>query len=81
MAAKWHWSDMSPRTRKLLIGAAAAEASLKAAALLDIRRRPAGEIRGSKWIWVPVVIAVNSFGAVPLAYFAFGRRKQGDGRG
>jgi hypothetical protein len=76
MAAKRHWSDLSPRARKLLIAAAIAEGSLKTAALIDIRRRPASEIRGSKWIWVPVVIVLNSFGAAPLSYFAFGRRRQ-----
>ena len=70
------WNDLSPRTRKLIIGAAIAEGCLKISALADIRRRPANEIRGSKWIWVPVVVLVNSFGGAPLAYFAFGRRKQ-----
>jgi hypothetical protein len=76
MALKQRWSDLSPRTRKLLIAGAIAEASLKTAALVDIKRRPARDIRGSKWMWVPAVIAVNSLGAVPLSYFAFGRRKQ-----
>ena len=69
------WSEMSTRSRRLIIGAATVEGILKAAALVDIVRRPAGEIRGSKWVWAPVVVAVNSFGVVPLAYFAFGRRR------
>jgi hypothetical protein len=76
MALKQRWSDLSPRTRKLLIAGAIAEAGLKTAALIDIKRRPASDIRGSKWMWVPAVIAVNSLGAVPLSYFAFGRRRQ-----
>lgn len=76
MALKQRWSDLSPRTRKLLIVGGIAEAGLKTAALIDIKRRPASDIRGSKWMWVPAVIAVNSLGAVPLSYFAFGRRKQ-----
>jgi hypothetical protein len=76
MTLKRRWSDLSPRARKLIIAAGVAEASLKAAALVDIKRRPASEIRGSKWIWVPAVIAVNSFGVLPLSYFAFGRHKQ-----
>jgi hypothetical protein len=75
MAAR-KWSDLSERSRKLIIAAAVAEASLKAAALIDIKRRPAGQIRGSKWIWATVVSVVNSFGAAPLSYFAFGRRRQ-----
>ena len=44
--------------------------------MLDMRHRPATEIRGSKWVWGPAMI-VNSAGAIPLAYFAFGRRRRG----
>jgi Phospholipase_D-nuclease N-terminal len=76
MADRRRWSDLSARSRRLIIGAAVAEASLKTAALIDIRRRPASEIRGSKWAWAAVVLAVNSFGGAPLSYFAFGRRRQ-----
>ena len=74
MAAR-KWSDLSKRSRGLIIAAAVAEAGLKTAALIDIKRRPASQIRGSKWIWAPAVIVINSFGAAPLAYFAFGRRR------
>jgi hypothetical protein len=70
------WSDLSPRTRKLIASAAVAEGILKTAALVDMARRPSAEIRGSKWIWAPVVVAVNSFGIAPLAYFAFGRARK-----
>lgn len=69
------WSELSPRTQRLIIVAAAVETSLKAAALVDIKRRPASEIRGPKWMWVPVVTIVNSAGLAPLAYFVFGRRR------
>jgi hypothetical protein len=41
MAAKRRWSDLSQRSRRLLIGAAVAEGGLKTAALIDIKRRPA----------------------------------------
>jgi hypothetical protein len=70
------WNDLSTRSRRLIMAAAAVEGILKTAALIDIKRRPADQIRGSKWIWVPVVVAVNSFGGVPIAYFVFGRRRQ-----
>jgi Phospholipase_D-nuclease N-terminal len=70
------WADLSPRRRRLMIAAAAAEGILKTAALIDIKRRPASQIRGPKWVWVPVILVVNSFGGVPLAYFIFGRRRQ-----
>lgn len=68
------WSDLSPRTRGLIIAAAVAEAGLKAAALVDLRRRPAEEVRGSKWAWAASMI-VNSAGLIPLSYFIFGRRR------
>jgi Phospholipase_D-nuclease N-terminal len=69
------WSDLSPGTRRLIVGAAVVEGVLKVAALVDIARRPADQIRGSKWVWAPTVLLVNSFGGAPLAYFAFGRRR------
>jgi type II secretory pathway component PulM len=65
------WSDLSPRSRKLLIAAGAAEVSLKVAALIDIKRRPAARIRGPKKAWVAAMF-VNLIG--PVSYFAFGRR-------
>jgi hypothetical protein len=73
--AGW-WSALSKRNRGLIIVAGVAEASLKTAALIDIKRRPASQIRGPKWIWAVVVIVVNSLGGAPLSYFAFGRRKR-----
>jgi hypothetical protein len=69
------WSDLSDRSRKLIIAAAVAEGSLKIAALIDIKRRPASQIRGSKWIWAAVVLLVNSLGGAPISYFVFGRRR------
>jgi hypothetical protein len=74
MAARKQWSDLSERTRRLLITAAVAEAILKVAALVDIKRRPASQIRGSKWLWAAVVAVVSSAGVVPVSYFVFGRR-------
>jgi hypothetical protein len=75
MTTSKKWSDLSQRNRALLITAAVAEGSLKVAALIDIKRRPASQIRGPKWAWATVVVLVNSFGAAPLSYFAFGRRR------
>ena len=74
------WSDLSERDRRLLIAAAAVEGALKAAALADLKRRPASEVRGPKWAWAAGVVAVNSFGAAPLAYFVFGRRRDSEAR-
>jgi asparagine N-glycosylation enzyme membrane subunit Stt3 len=74
MADRRRWSDLSEGTRRLIIVAAVADSILKGAALIDIKRRPADQIRGPKWLWVPVVILVNSAGVVPISYFVFGRR-------
>lgn len=69
------WSDLSPGNRRLIVIAGACESVLKIAALVDLRRRPAEEVRGKKWAWATAVVLVNSVGAVPAAYFLFGRRK------
>jgi len=70
------WSDLSERTRKLIITAAVADGTLRIAALIDIKRRPASQIRGRKLLWAAVVAVVNSAGIVPISYFVFGRRRQ-----
>lgn len=75
MADRRRWSDLSEGTRRLIIVTAVAESILKGAALIDIKRRPADQIRGPKWLWVPVVMVVNSLGIVPISYFVFGRRR------
>jgi len=71
-----HWKNLSPRTRRLLIAAAGAEGVLKVAALIDMKRRPADQIRGSKWVWGPAMV-INSAGVIPIAYFTLGRRRRG----
>lgn len=80
MAARKQWSDLSDRNRRLLIAAAAAEGILKVAALIDIRRRPATQIRGPKWLWATAVTVISSAGVLPVSYFVFGRRHPGVGR-
>jgi len=41
MVARTPWSDTGQRTRRLLITAAVGEAILRAAVLIDFKRRPA----------------------------------------
>jgi uncharacterized protein DUF5652 len=74
MADRRRWSDLSEGTRRLIIVTAVAESILKGAALLDIKRRPADQIRGPKWLWAPVIAVANTAGIVPISYFLFGRR-------
>ncbi|MBX5442622.1 MAG: PLDc_N domain-containing protein [Solirubrobacteraceae bacterium] len=66
------WSELSPRQRAATLTAVAVQLSLLTAALTDLRRRPASEVRGPKRAWV-LASFVNFVG--PLAYFAFGRRR------
>ena len=69
------WGDLSERSRKVIIATAIGEAALKTAVLIDIRRRPASQIRGSKRMWIVAAVLVNSAGVGPLSYFVFGRRR------
>ena len=64
----------APRSfrKRAAIGIAAlVQFALLAAAQLDLIRRPASAVRGSKWAWRAVTL-VNFAG--PIAYFALGRR-------
>jgi hypothetical protein len=70
------WSDLSERSRKLIITAGIVDVTLRIAALIDIKRRPASQIRGRKGLWAAVVAVVNSAGVLPVSYFLFGRRRQ-----
>lgn len=72
--AKKRWDELSPRARRLIVAGGAVEGVLKVAALVDLARRPSGQVRGSKVRWALAITFVNSLGAVPLAYFLRGRR-------
>ena len=71
--ARRRWDELSPRSQRLIMIGAGFEAVLKVAALIDLARRPADEVRGSKARWATAVVLINSVGLVPLAYFAAGR--------
>ena len=66
------WSDLSTRQQTSIIAAGLLQLLLAAAALLDLRRRPADQVRGRKPLWAAAAF-VNFVG--PLAYFLFGRRR------
>jgi hypothetical protein len=71
------WNELSSRTRRLIIAGGAFEGVLRVAALIDLSPRPASEVRGSKVRWALAVTLINSVGAVPVANFAYGRRRLG----
>jgi hypothetical protein len=75
MATRKQWSELTPRTRRLLSIAAVVEGILKLAALIDIRRRPTSQIRGPKWLWATAVTVISSAGVLPISYFVVGRRQ------
>jgi hypothetical protein len=68
------WQRLSPRVRRLIVAGATVEGIVKIAALIDLARRPASQIRGSKPRWAAAITLINSAGAVPIAYFVRGRR-------
>ena len=68
------WSELSPATRRVIIVGAAVEGALKAIALLDLWRRPASRVHGSKKAWALAITFVNSAGVLPIVYFLRGRR-------
>lgn len=73
--AKKRWSELSPKSRRLIVAAGTFEGVLKVAALIDLARRPATEVRGPKARWAVAVVLVNSVGLMPLAYFIWGRKR------
>ena len=65
------WEDFTPPQKAATVLLGMVQVTLLAAAQLDIRRRPAEQIRGSKLMWT-LLAFVNFVG--PIAYFLFGRK-------
>lgn len=72
METRRKWSELSSRKRRLITVAGVVEVALLAATLVDLKRRPADQIRGSKRMWTALAF-INVIG--PIAYFTFGRRR------
>jgi hypothetical protein len=67
------WQDLTDRQKRGIVILGALQLALLAASLIDIQRRPAEDINGSKRLWTMVVF-INGIG--PIAYFLFGRKRQ-----
>ena len=67
------WSELTQGQQAAIAAAAVVQALLSAATLLDLRRRPSTQVRGSKKLLVAAAF-VNFVG--PIAYFTFGRRAE-----
>lgn len=72
MARKKQWSDLSTGQQAAIVALGAVEVGLAVAAWVDLARRPAERVNGSKRVWA-AAIAVNFLG--PVAYFWKGRRR------
>ena len=68
------WSDLSDRSKTAILVLASVQMSLAVTAWINLFRRPASLVRGSKVVWA-AVIAVNFVG--PAAYFRLGRAEPG----
>jgi hypothetical protein len=66
------WRDLTDRQKRGIVLLGALQLALLAIALIDIRRRPADAINGSKRLWTAVLF-INGIG--PIAYFVFGRKR------
>ncbi len=69
---KRQWGDLSPQKRATVGAVGLVQFMLLAAALIDIRRRPAEQIKGSKKLWT-LVAFINFIG--PITYFVLGRKR------
>jgi hypothetical protein len=74
VAARRRWSDLTQRQRRLIVIGVTYEGILKIIALVDLKRRPADQVRGPKWLWATGIFLINSVGAMPIAYFRYGRK-------
>lgn len=63
---------MSTGQRAAIVAGAAVEIVLTTTALVDLARRPAAQVRGSKALWA-LGCVVQPVG--PVAYLALGRRR------
>lgn len=67
------FSDLSMPRRIGLVLVGAVQVGLLIAAQVDIQRRPAAQVNGSKTMW-RLICLLNTVG--PLSYFRWGRRSE-----
>jgi hypothetical protein len=71
------WKDLTDAQKRGIVFLGALQLALLITALIDIRRRPADAINGSKRLWTAVVF-INGIG--PIAYFVVGRKRPAPAR-
>ena len=71
------WKDLTDAQKRGIVSLGVLQLALLAAALIDIRRRPADAINGSKRLWTAIVF-INGIG--PIVYFVLGRKRPAPAR-
>jgi hypothetical protein len=66
------WSELNETQKTVVLTLISTQIALLLTALIDLRRRPATEINGSKRLWTALAF-VNFIG--PIAYFVWGRKR------
>ena len=72
MQQRRRWKDLTTRQRVAIVAGATVEIALTSVALVDLARRPAEQVRGSKALWA-LGCFVQPVG--PVAYLTVGRRR------
>jgi hypothetical protein len=65
------WEDLTPEQRRAIVAVGVVTTIWQAVMLIDLARRPAEQVRGSKRAWV-LASFVRPVGQI--AYYAWGRR-------
>ncbi len=73
--ARQKWDELPPARKRLLIMVGVVDAGLRAWALVDLKNRPADEVKGPKAAWALALALGNSAGLLPAAYLLVGRRR------
>ena len=69
---KKRWADLTSSQRRAIVAVGVVQNALLAAALIDLRRRPARQVKGDKRLWAAASF-VSFLG--PISYFLFGRKR------
>lgn len=72
MPKRRNWRELTPAQKVFFTGAGIVQMALLILALVDLRRRPAEQINGSKRFWT-LAAFVNFIG--PISYFLLGRKR------
>ena len=73
--ARKTWDDLTPARKRLLIAVGVVDAGMRAWALIDLKDRPADEVKGPKAAWALALTVGNTAGLLPAAYLLFARRR------